>query len=84
MGIMKKSVKGYMVACINKGVRKWFVAPGEEWVTSFQYGCMFNDKKDAEEVIKTNENEQLSLKRLHPSWAIPKYEIHAAEWKILD
>lgn len=73
---MKKIVKGYCIAAIIGGVRKWNVGDVYgKWVDSFEQAVLYKNKKDAESVIayrKKNDYQQLN------------YELHTVEMKLLD
>ena len=73
---MKKVVKGYCIAAIIGGVRKWNLGDVYgKWVDPFEQAALYKNKKDAESVIacrKKRDYEPLN------------YELHTVEMKLLD
>ena len=74
--MVKKVIKGYCIAAIIGGVRKWYLKESKySWVDSFEQAALYKDKKFAEKVIayrKKTDYEPLN------------YELHTVEMKLLD
>lgn len=81
---MKKVIKAYCIAKIEKDVRSFQQEDPRRWSIDMRNACMYKNKKECESWINEDIESWKRYQTYVPNFELPKYEIVELELRVMN